>query len=249
MSSELIGYLTSGGIDLSNVFMNINGASGRRSGSGTSPSNISVSPNVPVLIGACINDDTSSRSGMGYATALYNSTTNILYLDTATFVPTIQGWSPFNSIARSSSGNLITVTAFRSGQTFNWFEMKLNMSDTGLVTNDLDLVKLFKNINGYSTHSSGSYVNSTTTRTIPIPSANTPYQLIAYSLGPNVTGMINAYVYHTTTSSGGGVSLTSNIGTTTLLFSTPAYNISGTITLNTSQTNTNIIYYNFNTLY
>ena len=241
-----IGYLTRTGKDISNVFMNINGAPIRRSGSFTSAGNIYITQDVPVLIVAYA-DVKYLESGMFYANAFFNNTTSKLYVQPRVFTPTVAtGKSPFSSVTPETNFNYIVVTPKTSGAIIYWFEIVLNAQDTGLITSDLDLTKIFKNINGYSTHSSGSYVNSTTSRTITIPSSNIPYQFVANSLGTNC-GMINAYVYHSITASGGGVSLISKIGTA--LFSTVEYNIGGTITLTTSETNADIIYYNFNTLY
>ena len=187
-----IGYLTRTGKDISNVFMNINGAPIRRSGSFTGTDNIWITPDVPVLIVAYA-DVKYADSGMFYANAFFNKT--ILYVQTRVFTPTVAtGLSPFSSVTPATNASYMQVVPKTSSAIIYWFEIVLNAQDTGLITSDLDLTKIFKNINGYSTHSSGSYVNSTLSRTITIPSSNIPYQFVANSLGTN-GGMINAYVY------------------------------------------------------
>ena len=240
--SGLTGYLTIDGVDLSNVFLNINGNVNRRNGTNgpAVASNIWPDPNVPQL---CIAyTDYPSVSGVAYAYVFYNPSVSAgSGMSTPTFIPAVGSGSPFASMTYTSG--VIQVSTSTS-QSYKWLFMSLNGSNTGYRTNNLDLTQIFRNINGFGTVSSGSYVNSVTSITFSIPSANVPYQFVAYSTGAIKSGMITAYVYYSSTVSVGGVTITSNIGNMVygLTYS------SGTITLTTQSTSTNNILYNFNTV-
>jgi hypothetical protein len=243
--SGLTGYLTINGVDLSNVFLNINGNVSRRSGTNGPAlnSNVSLTANVPVLFAAFA--DYPSVSGVVYTYAFYNPTlTAGSGMTTPIYIPPlVSGASPFSSIVYNSAGHITVSTS--TSQSFYWFFINLTASNTGFITNNLDLTQIFRNINGFATPVSGSYINSVTTNTFSIPLPNIPYQFIAYSTGATRSGMIAAYVYFSSSVGAvGGVTIVSNIGNMGfgLTYS------SGAITLTTSFTTTNNIIYNFNTV-
>jgi hypothetical protein len=242
--SGLTGYFTIGGVDLSNVFLNINGVTQRLRGTNgpTVSSNVLVTANVPLLFAAYA--DYPSRSGVAYAYVFYNpSLAAGSGMSTPTYIPPLaSGGSPFTSIVYNSAGYITVSTS--TSQSYNWFFINLTASNSGFVTNNLDLTQRFRNINGFATPASGSYINSVTTNTFSIPNPNVPYQFIAYSTGATRSGMIAAYVYYSSTVAVGGVTVISNIGNMGfgLTYS------SGTIRLTTSFTTTNNIIYNFNTV-
>ncbi len=188
--------------------------------------------------------DYPSVSGVVYAYAFYNpSVTAGSGISTPIYIPSLAtGLSPFTSIAYFNGGIIQVSTP--TSQSFNWFFINLTASNTGFIRNNLDLTQRFRNINGFATPVSGSYINSVTTNTFSIPNPNVPYQFIAYSTGATRSGMIAAYVYYSSTVAVGGVTIVANIGNMGfgLTYS------SGTITLTTSSTTTNNIIYNFNTV-
>jgi hypothetical protein len=242
--SGLTGYLTIGGVDLSNVFLNINGVTQRQSGTNgpALASNVFFTPNMPVLFAAYT--DYPSVSGVVYAYAFYNpSLAAGSGMSTPTYIPPLGSGSPFTSIAYFNGGIIQVSTS--TSQSYNYFVINLSASNTGFIINNLDLTQRFRNINGFATPVSGSYINSVTTNTFSIPNPNVPYQFIAYSTGATRSGMIAAYVYYSSTVAAvGGVTIVANIGNMGfgLTYS------SGTIILTTSSTTTNSIIYNFNTV-
>ena len=239
--SGLTGFLTRNDVDLSNIFLNINGNVSRLNGTNgpATASNVFLPSNVPLLFVAYT--DYPSSSGVVYAYAFYNpSLTAGSGMSTPTYIPAVGSGSPFSSIAYFNGGIIQVSTS--TSQSYKWFFINLTGSNTGFMTKDLDLTQIFRNINGFATPVSGSYINSVTTNTFSIPTPNLPYQFIAYSTGATKSGMIAAYVYYS--SINGGVTTVSNVGNMGFLL---AYS-SGTITLTTTSTTTNSIIYNFNTV-
>jgi hypothetical protein len=210
--SGLTGYFTIGGVDLSNVFLNINGVTQRQSGTNgpALASNVFFTPNMPVLFAAYT--DYPSVSGVVYAYAFYNpSLAAGSGMSTPTYIPSLAtGLSPFTSIAYFNGGIIQVSTS--TSQSYNYFVINLSASNTGFIRNNLDLTQRFRNINGFATPVSGSYINSVTAIAISIPTPNVPYQFIAYSTGATRSGMIAAYVYYSSTVAVGGVTVISNIG-------------------------------------
>lgn len=247
--SGLTGYLTIDGVDLANVFLNKDGVTERQTGTNgpALTSNVTVPSNVPLLFAAYTSYPI--LSGVVYTYVFYNPSlaAGSGMQTTPTYIPSLaSGISPFTSIAYNSGVIQVSTSTSKS---FNWFFINLTASNTGFIANNKDLTEIFRNINGFATVSSGSYINSVTTKTFSIPKPNVPYQFIAYSTGATKSGMIAAYVYYSfNVGSGsvlvGGLITVSNIGN--MVFGL-TYS-SGTIILTTTSTTTNSILFNFNTV-
>jgi len=241
--SGLTGFLTINNVDLSNVFLNINGIPSRVKGTNGAAlsSSVVVPSNIPLLFAAYT--DYPSFSGVVFAYVFYNPNLSAgSGMSTPTYTPTVGGGSPFTSMTYNTGGTIQVSTS--TSQSYNWFFINLTASNTGFVSNNLDLTQIYRNINGFATLTSDSYINSVTTKTFSIPNPNIPYQFIAYSTGIMRSGMITAYVYYSSTVTLGSVTIVSHIGNMgfSLTYS------SGTITLTTTSTTTNNIFFNFNTV-